>query len=138
VIIDAPLPTAPALADDRLFDELLTTLGLDPWPLAKTPRTTVLWRFVGGLWVVAGALLETNEALERGERMGDVRMTIAAMVHSQVRSNAATTRMVLAAPAPHAVVPDTPITLIVRDRTTDISGVRSFIASQPLVVEEVA
>jgi hypothetical protein len=138
VIIDTALPATPALADDRLFDQLFGSLGLDPWPLANTPRTTVLWRLVGGVWMVAGVLLETNEALERGPRMGDVRMTIGPQVYAQVRSNAATTRIVLAPSAPHTVAADTPISLIVRDGTTDITGLRTFIASHPMVLEEVA
>jgi hypothetical protein len=121
-----------------LFDEVLGTLGLDPWPLARTPRTTVLWQLVGGMWMVAGVLLETNEALERGARMGDVRMTIGPTAAVPVRSNAATTRILLAPPSPCTVDPNAPFNLIVRDRTVDIVGERSFVASEPMVVEEVA
>lgn len=138
VVTDAAMPTSPALADDRLFDEVLGTLGLDPWPLARTPRATVLWCLVSDVWMVTGVLLETNEALERGGRMGDVRMTIGATPLVQIRSNAATTRMLLAPATPIAVTAGTPFSLIVRDRAVDIVGARSFVASEPMVVEEVA
>lgn len=138
VIVDTDLPATPVLADDRTFDEALGALGLDPWPLAQRPRTTVLWRLVAGTWLVAGVLLETNEALERGDRMGDLRITLDATPFVAARSNAATTRVLFAPAAPAAVVPGSVLTLTVRDRASDLSGTRTVVAAQPMVVEEVA
>jgi hypothetical protein len=137
-IVDADLPTTPVLADDRAFDEILGVLGLDPWPLAKRPRTTVLWRFASGAWLVAGVLLETNEALERGERMGDLRVKLDGASFTATRSNAATTRILFAPAAASPAVPGSVLSLIVRDRTSDLSGTRTLVAAQPVVVEEVA
>ncbi len=138
LIIEGGVPAAPVLADDRMFDEMLATLGLDPWPLAKAPRTTVLWQLTGTVWAVAGVLLEAQEALERGERMGDIRMKIATQSLVPVRSNAATTRILLAPPAPLPINADQTLTLIVRDRTTDLTGERGFVSNQPVAVMEVA
>jgi hypothetical protein len=138
LIIEGGVPKTPVLADDRMFDETLATLGLDPWPLAKAPCTTVLWQLTGSDWLVAGVLLEAHEALERGERMGDLRMMIGPVTLMPVRSNTATTRVLLAPPAPLPISADQTLTLIVRDRTTDLTGARGFVSNQPVAVMEVA
>ena len=137
LIVNAAMPTSTVLADDRMFDEVLTMLGLDPWPIAKRPRTTVLWQIAGSTWAVTGVLLETHEALERGERMGDIRMKIGTQTLTPIRSNAATTRILLAPPAPLPIDADQTLVLIVRDGTTDITGERGFVMNQPVAVMEV-
>lgn len=138
LIIDTTVPSTPVLADDRMFDDALTMLGLDPLPLAKTARTTVLWQLVGSAWCIAGVLLEAQEALERGKRMGDIRMKIGTQGLTPVRSNAATTRILLAPATPLSITPTQTLTLIVRDHTTDLTGDRGFASNQPLAVMEVA
>jgi len=63
--------------DDGAFDAFLTTIGLDGWPAAATPRASLLWippagpplpRAAAAPWRCAGLLLESPEAIHRPGR----------------------------------------------------------------------
>ncbi|WOF44566.1 hypothetical protein KNJ79_06495 [Sphingopyxis indica] len=68
-IATGPLPAAgPLEINDARLDEMLGTLGLDPWPLPAAPRTSLIWSRPGAPgqpWAIIGALVEANEAVFR-------------------------------------------------------------------------
>ncbi|MBL8970151.1 MAG: hypothetical protein JNK56_06205, partial [Myxococcales bacterium] len=120
----AAIPAAVELGNDSQLDAALTSLGLDPWPLPREPRTCLLWLLVGGLWKLAGVLLDSDEAMVRPRRLGDPaeRMTLVrCRVHGTAlqltprRSNAAGTR-VLFAPSDST----TPLTLPAGELALDL------------------
>jgi hypothetical protein len=67
-IAKAPLPGGPLVIGDAEMDDALCALGLDPWPLSASPRTTVIWRepaAAGQPWQVVAILLEADEPIWR-------------------------------------------------------------------------
>jgi hypothetical protein len=129
--VAAPAPAAVALGDDRALDEALAQMGLDPWPLPRSPQLVLLWARQGAGWALAGALLDSDEALIRGPRMELppdpaapppprlelVRAVVGGVELRPRRSNAAATRVLLAPGAPAAPTGADPVfALEVRDR----------------------
>lgn len=59
---------------DTALDAALAAMGIDPWPLPKSPRTAAIWlppTTPGQPWQVAGILLEADEPIWRaGFRTG--------------------------------------------------------------------
>ena len=60
----------PVLGDDGAFDTALRHIGLEGWPIADTPRTSLLWlpRNDGSGWDCAGVLIESPEPIHRDGR----------------------------------------------------------------------
>jgi hypothetical protein len=60
-------PRGPVLDDDSALDEALAHMGLEGWPIAETPRTSLLWlpRGDGTGWDCAGVLIESPEPIHR-------------------------------------------------------------------------
>jgi hypothetical protein len=60
----------PVLGDDGAFDTALRHIGLEGWPIADTPRTSLLWlpRADGSGWDCAGVLIESPEPIHRDGR----------------------------------------------------------------------
>ena len=61
-------PPGPATVGDDLLDDLLSQLGLDPWPLPAGPRTSIVWAppaSPADPWSVIGALVEADEPVVR-------------------------------------------------------------------------
>jgi hypothetical protein len=110
--IDALLPAGAVIPDlveltsDARLDAGLTQLGLDPWPLPREPRTCLLWRLDGGVWKLAGVLLDSDEAMVRAKRIGEEEFPRMTLVRCRVhgtnleltprRSNVAGTRVLFA------------------------------------------
>ena len=60
---------ATSLDNDCTFDDALENLGLESWPPAAEPRTSLLWSSdPGGTWKLCGLLLESPEPVHRHER----------------------------------------------------------------------
>ncbi len=101
VLLPAQWPGISALPhDDAGFDAALMTVGLDPWPMSRTPRTTTLWvppdpASGRTAWGLAGVLLEAPEPIARKGRIG-VTATVGAAPLTHVRSTASGTRVLLA------------------------------------------
>ena len=117
VLLQGQWPGVAALPhDDAAFDAALTAIGLDPWPLSATSRTTTLWvppHPPSGrtAWALAGVLLEAPEPIARKGRI-TVAGTVGATTLTHVRSTASGTRVLLAPSA--VVVPAATDTLSVR------------------------
>jgi hypothetical protein len=65
---DVPITLGPVggSADgDRTLEDALERLGQAAWPAAQSPRTSALWSQVGGVWQLAGVLLEAPEPIHR-------------------------------------------------------------------------
>ncbi len=60
----------PVLGDDGAFDDALRRIGLEGWPIAEKPRTSLLWlaRADGSGWDCAGVLIESPEPIHRDGR----------------------------------------------------------------------
>jgi hypothetical protein len=113
---DALLETWPSLPagerakhDDSELDAALSALGLDPWPLADTPRVTTLWvppdPPARPGWGLAGVLLEAREPIARRDRI-EVSGSAGATALSHLRGTTSGTRVLLAPPGgPVALAP---------------------------------
>jgi len=115
LLLDRQWPTStPAAHDDRAFDNALTALGIDPWPMAGSPRTTTVWVPPSGTrtdWALAGVLLEAPEPIARNGRI-----TISAKVGPATFGVVASTEngtRVLLAPTAGPVVPGADDALVV-------------------------
>jgi hypothetical protein len=108
VLLDRQWPSLPARPwDDAELDGAMTALGLDPWALSSTPRTTTMWvppdpASGRTAWALAGVLLEAPEPVGRKGRIS-VSATVGATPLAVARSNASGTRVLLAPATP--VVP---------------------------------
>jgi hypothetical protein len=60
----------PVLGDDGAFDDALRRIGLEGWPIAEKPRTSLLWlpRADDSGWDCAGVLIESPEPIHRDGR----------------------------------------------------------------------
>ncbi|WP_439924876.1 hypothetical protein [Nitrobacter sp. JJSN] len=67
----------PVLGDDGAFDDALRQIGLEGWPIAETPRTSLLWlpRTDDSGWDCAGVLIESPEPIHRDGRCTVDRLT---------------------------------------------------------------
>ncbi|HXP00292.1 MAG TPA: hypothetical protein VN813_07305, partial [Luteibacter sp.] len=61
-------PAGAVLGDDAMFEAALIALGMEGWPPAVTPRTSVLWTHTGSDWRCAGLLVESPEPIHRPGR----------------------------------------------------------------------
>src|SRR5262249_48614199 len=116
---------------DRAMDDTLVALGLDPWPLPKEPRTSVLWRN-DGTWKFSGVLLEGDEPVVRGDRVAISEAKLGSLALSVVRQNAAGTRVLLAPPAPTLLVQSDSLNLTVQSNGTPLSVSRIVSRTRPL------
>jgi hypothetical protein len=98
VLVSAALPATASLDSDRDLDSTLAALGLDPWPLARVPRTVAMWRDPTA-WKLAGILVEADEPIARPDRLALTAVRAGATALILVRSNAAATRLLFATPA---------------------------------------
>jgi hypothetical protein len=136
VVVDAAAPSDVQPAGDRAMDETLLALGLDPWPLPKQPRTSILWLNDAGDWKLAGVLLEGDEPLVRGARIGIDSATLGSLTLLPVRQNAAGTRMLLAPPAPAALTESGILTLNAKSNGSPLAVSRYFTRTRPLAAVE--
>jgi hypothetical protein len=113
------------------MDDTLVALGLDPWPLPKEPRTSVLWRN-DGAWKFAGVLLEGDEPVVRGERIAISAAKLGSLTLSPVRQNAAGTRVLLAPAAPTVLAQSDTLDLAVQSNGTALSVSRILSRTRPL------
>jgi hypothetical protein len=152
-LIAAAPPLDVILQDDAAYEAMLRALDLDPWPVPRTARTTVLWQETApGSWAVAAVLLEAPEPLERGPRVPAVpiftnppqRLTVIGAEldagGSQIafiprRSNAARTAMLLVPAAPMTFTAPATLILDLQEPAGIVSGSR-FLAPQPVLLEE--
>ena len=115
ILLDRQWPGLTATAhDDRAFDATLTALGIDPWPMAGAPRTTIVWVPPSGTrtdWALAGVLLEGPEPIARRGRI-TVSATVGSAGLGVVASTENGTRVLLA-PAAGPVVPGAGDALVV-------------------------
>ncbi len=127
ILLDRAWPAlTPRPHDDRGFDAALSALGIDPWPMPASPRTTTLWVSPTPSrpdWALAAVLLEAPEPIARSGRV-----TVSGLVGGAplavVAGTSSGTRVLLA-PAAGPVVP-TPtdaVTVILAD------GLRGITAS---------
>jgi hypothetical protein len=89
------LPSGPAEISDELLDDLIGQLGLDPWPLPASPRTSVVWSrhaSPAGTWSIIGVLVEADEPVVRrgfatgavGEPVPPSRLEVASLVARRI------------------------------------------------------
>lgn len=145
-------PADTALGDDLKLDQAMAALGLDPWPLPREPKIVLLWVQQGGVWKLAGALLDSDEALIRPARMEPasladpeatppprmeiVRALVGGVELRPRRSNANATRVLLTAASPAAVSgADPTFELYVHDRGA-LTSARRAVGSQPYFVTQ--
>lgn len=62
------LSSRTSLDDDGQFEAFLDDIGLDGWPSASQPRTSLLWVEDGPRWRCAGVLVEAPEPIHRPGR----------------------------------------------------------------------
>ncbi len=136
-LVTTALPATPDLGNDQALEQTLSTLGLDPWPLPDQPRTVTIWRNTG-VWELLGVMLETDEPLDRtgivvidgrlatGERLSVSDAEAAGGSFAPVRSNAAWTRVLLAAPAGVVLAPDAVLRLTLTEPAGPLSGARQL------------
>lgn len=141
----AAMPAADAVASDAALDDALRTLGMDPWALVGIGRTVAIWRLgaAAGEYLLAGLLLESPEAIERGERCGVVQASVdadaATVVLTPVRINRAGTRVLLATADPLGqALAGTTLTLALqlRDRLLTRTGTRTLRALPRIAYQE--
>ena len=128
-VVTGAMPTTPSLRDDAALDATLVSLGLDPFPLPKSPRTTLLWRNQNG-FKLAGVLLEADEPFERGIRTRVINLTLGAATLVPRRSNAAGTRMLLAADGLIAVGANDLLSLLLQ-QPSGLTTARRYLAGGP-------
>lgn len=120
VLLDRQWPALPAAPfDDQALDTALSALGVEPWPLSPTPRTTTIWvppdpGAGRGDWALAGVLLEAPEPIARSGRVA-VTATAGAAALSVVRSTGSGTRVLLAPAMPVVVGPDDALSVTLTD-----------------------
>jgi hypothetical protein len=125
------------LRSDQDFETSLRTLGLDPWPLPDEPRVVVLWhKETSGAYKLAGILIETDEALDRGDALQVKNALVGSSVLMPRRSNAAGTRWLLLPEVPMALSSDTTFTLILQVGTATLSGKRDLGARPRIFAQE--
>jgi hypothetical protein len=158
LVISAGLPSDSIAGDDAALDQALHTAGLDPFPLAEGPRTSLLWQNIAGVWSLAGVLIESDEPLRRfaprllndprppQERLSvlDVQLrdgsaTLAAFTPK--RSNATFTRVLLCPPTPPEADDldgraELALALRLRDKSAVVTGLRAL-AGAPIHMAEV-
>lgn len=65
----AVFPTAVIVDDDLAFEGAMAALGMEGWPVATEPRTSLLWRKgIDGKWLLGGVLIEGAEPVHRPRR----------------------------------------------------------------------
>ena len=111
VLVGAALPTSASLESDQDLDLTLRALGLDPWPLARVPRTVALWRNPSA-WTLAGVLIEADEPIAR-PRLALTSLKAGATTLNLVRSSAASTRLLFAMPSIGVLAATAELTLTV-------------------------
>jgi hypothetical protein len=102
VLLTGWTPPGAAHFDDFALQAALGAVGLDPWPLAGTPRTTTLWTApeAGDTgWRLAGVLLESPEPIAREGRI-KVSGAIGGLAFDHRLGTANGTRVLLVPPAP--------------------------------------
>ncbi|MBW3547637.1 MAG: hypothetical protein KY452_05830 [Actinobacteria bacterium] len=144
VLLQAQRPAISALPhDDAAFDTALSALGLDPWPLSPTPRTTTLWvppdpPSGRSAWAFAGVLLEAPEPIARRGRVSAAG-AVGAVPLGHVRSTASGTRVLL---APASVVEPTAgdtvsVRLVDSLRGRSVSGAAQLLGGPRTIRREV-
>lgn len=158
LVVTAALPSTPALGNDTELDAALRTTGLDPFPLAPQPRTSLLWRNSSGTWTLEGLLVESDEPLKRmkprllndprppQERLNllDIQVragTTVLATCTPIRSNSTYTRVLLrptSSLTATSLVSATGLTLALRlsDNGSTVSGLRAL-PGAPIYMAEV-
>ena len=78
VTMVADLVTGDVIRSDADFQRAMDELGLDGWPVAEQPRTSLLWTDLGdGAWGLFGLLVESPEPVIRPGRCGVLAPTAA-------------------------------------------------------------
>ena len=96
--VSQSLPSSAVTPADDALEATLSAVDLDPWPLPPEPRTVAIWQPDGiGGWLLAGVMLETDEALLRPVDLSTVQASVGTTAFAGVRSNTAGTRVMLAA-----------------------------------------
>lgn len=128
-------------ARDRELEQLLAAWDLDPLPVPRTPRLSVVWAPQGSAWLLAAVLLDWDEPTERGARMrpGHVRLHAPGnppKTLGRLRSTASGTRLLYAPAAPLAVAAGSSLEVSLFDRAVLVSGRRALPALPRAVYEE--
>jgi hypothetical protein len=132
VVVIAAAPSDVQPSADRAMDDALLAFGLDPWPLPKQPRTSMLWLNDAGDWKLAGVLLEGDEPIVRGNRIGIDSAGLGTLTLSPVRQNAAGTRVLLAPPAPAALTQTGVVTINAKSNGSPLAVGRYLTRTRPL------
>jgi hypothetical protein len=127
---------ATALADDLRLEAALDALGLDGWPPADVPRTSLLWHADGGggatPWHFAGVLVESPEPIDRPGRCEVLGLGVqpegGATPIDLRRSDRNRSRLLFLAQQPFVPSPGSTLALTLADKSTGaaVSGAISL------------
>ena len=117
VALAGPPPADVLLDDDAHLDAALDAMGIDGWPVADRPRTSILWSPEGAGWRFAGALVESPEPIHRPGRCELIGLDGPGGAMSLRRRDRTGSRLLFAPVSAPAAAPGA-ITLRLADRLT--------------------
>lgn len=132
----------PADGSDATFQLAMSTLGLDSWPVAERPRTSLLWvppTDAAASWRLAGVLIESPEPIDRPGRctVGRLVATGGPADFSLRRSDRTGSRLLLLTSAPFAPAAPGALVLELRDARTGAVLTGSLaVPARPAFAEE--
>ncbi len=129
------------LQRDHELEEWLRTLDLDPLPVPKRPRVSLVWEPSGQSHLLCAVLIDTDEATYRGARMAPgalklARPNLPTLTLNLLRSNAAGTRLMYWLNTPVAPPAGSKLSLELKDRNNTVSGSRVANSTPRAVYEE--
>jgi hypothetical protein len=137
---DPQLVTTNPDASDATFQQALTVLGLDGWPIMQVPRTSLLWSLAdGGRWALAGLLVESSEPVDRPGRctVHGVHTVDGSTHFDSRRSDRTRSRLLFVTGTPLVPAGASSLVLELLDEATGSMLVASLaVPAQPAFVEE--
>jgi hypothetical protein len=129
------------LQRDRELEQMLRTLGLDPLPVPRRPRLTLLWAPSGQSHLLCGAVVDSDEPTDRGARMAPGPMQLlrpnqADLNFGLLRSSASGTRLLYWLNTAVAPPPKSVLKLGFKDRNSTVWGSRVAPTTPRAVYEE--
>jgi hypothetical protein len=129
------------LQNDRNLEQMLRTLGLDPLPVPRRPRMSLVWEPQGSSFRLCGVVVDCDEPTCRGKRMQPgllqlLRPNQAALSFGLLRSSATGTRLLYWLNTPEAPPVGATLKLEFKDRGNSVHGSRMAPSTPRVVYEE--